>query len=120
MKITILVIAYLATQVPLYGMEDWPVWNQSLRMEICINGRWQWLQGDRDFFLDSTPSVRIPGAHQADDDTAEVCQWYRRVLFLPARMQDSGAYWSLRFEKAGWYTRVLVNDRDIINVRWDQ
>ncbi len=81
----------------------------SPRLEILLNGSWQYAPGDVGWFSDTSLRVRVPGAFQHDDMVQEVCAWYRRTWNLPDALRDDGARWLLRFDKAGWYTRVDVN-----------
>jgi len=82
------------------------------RLEICLNGNWQWAQGKFPYFAEGLPKVRVPGAIQLDDLTLDSNSWYRKSFVLPDVFKDEGARWFIAFEKAGWYSKVIVNGKE--------
>lgn len=83
------------------------------RIEISLNGIWEWRRGGASALAAKREFVRVPGAAQLDDLTHEVSAWYRKSFFLPESLADSGARWLLRLEKAGWETRVVLNGKQV-------
>jgi hypothetical protein len=84
------------------------------RLCLNINGTWQWRQDPErgGAAWDDARDVRVPGCFQADDFSQEPCAWYRRAFPLPAALKGpADARWLLRFEKAGWYVKALLNGK---------
>ena len=103
-----IVLAMLVPAVAL-GQDGWA---DRPRLSLSLNGAWQWRQngehaGD---YWDGARDVRVPACYQADDFSMELCAWYRRTFTLPAALRGGeDSRWVLRFEKAGWYTKAVVN-----------
>ena len=83
------------------------------RLEICLNGSWQWVQGNYPYFSEGSSTVRVPGAIQLDDLTLESNSWYRKSFVLPDVFRDEGARWFIALEKAGWYSKVVINGKEV-------